>query len=459
MLPLLLAALAAPPALAEPALATLDNGLKVYVEPRPGSPSVAVALAVGVGSAWESPETNGAVHFLEHYLFTGTERWTETELQDEVERRGGTWNGTTTLHRTVYHVHLPASEAGFGLEWIDQVVFHPRFDPALFERERKVVFQERGGRKGRVASALERWGFGLNVPKARRELLFPGTGYAMNVVGEDESLDGLDLDRLRDFYEQHYVPANAALMVVGGVEVEPTLEAARRVFGELPSAPRPSPLPPLPPLAEERVATVRGPWDNDRETLSIGVRAVGLASPDWAPLRLLTQVLDKALTRELRQGRGLVYGVGASLSTYGETGELNVTTEALAQHTDEIRQVVTSALDDAVAGRVDPAALEDARAFLRGVYALAHEDNLNRALWCADFALSGDLPPQVDILLDAVTREQVAAVAARTLAPDLRREALHDPIITAWGGSMLGAGAVAGVAGLVGWRRRRANSG
>lgn len=451
---LLLIALLSTSARAEPSLSALDDGLRVYVEPRPGSKSVAIALAVGVGSANETPENNGAAHFLEHYLFTGTARWTETELQDAVERRGGSWNGQTTLHKTVYHVHLPAEELRFGLEWIEQVVFQPRFDDKLFERERNVVFQERGGRKGLASNTLERLGFGLDVARARRGLLFPGTGMALSVGGQDASLDAMTLGSLRAFYERYYVAPNASLLVVGGVSTDEVLAALPEVFADARASAAPPPLPDLPPLSPARQAVVRGPWDNDEQTLSIGARAVGVTSPDFWALRLLTQVLDKALTRELRQGRGMVYSVGATLSAYGQTGELSVTTTARGQHTAEIRAIVNGALDDAVAGPIDPEAVADAAAYLRGLYALSQEDNFNRAWWCADFVMQGALPPDISASLAAVTPAQLTDVARRYLAPELRREALHDPILTAWSGAALAVALVSGGALLMRWRAR-----
>lgn len=451
---LLLAALSLPAA-AQATLNTLPDGLRVYVEPRPGSPSVAIAVAVGVGSARETVEDNGAAHFLEHYLFTGTARWTETELQDEVERRGGNWNGQTTLHKTVYYVHLPADQLQFGLEWIEQVVFEPRFDDKLFERERNVVFQERGGRHGWASNTFERLGFGVDVTRGLRGLLYPGTGMALDVGGEDASLDAMTLDGLRAFYERYYVPGNAALLVVGGVTDEAVQAALPAVFDGLEARAVPAPLGPLPPLDPSRQVTVRGPWDNDEQTLSVGVRAVGLTHPDFWPLRLMTQILDKALTRELRQSKGMVYSVGAGLSAYGVTGQLAVTTSALGEHTDEIRAAVNAALDRAVAGQIEPAAVEDARAYLRGLYALSHEDNFNRAWWCADFVMEGVQPPDVASSLAAVTPAQLTEVSKRYLAPELRREALHDPIVTATSGGAVALGVMLGGALFFRWRWRR----
>jgi len=50
---------------------TLPNGLRLWVQPRPDSESVAALLVVHAGSRYETLSNNGVSHFVEHMLFTG----------------------------------------------------------------------------------------------------------------------------------------------------------------------------------------------------------------------------------------------------------------------------------------------------------------------------------------------------------------------------------------------------
>src|SRR5947199_165772 len=68
--------------------ARLDNGLRVWVKPRPGTATVVLLLQVPVGSRSETKANNGISHFLEHMLFTGTARWSEEEVVEVIRRRG-----------------------------------------------------------------------------------------------------------------------------------------------------------------------------------------------------------------------------------------------------------------------------------------------------------------------------------------------------------------------------------
>ena len=142
----------------------LDNGLEVWLQPRDGQ-AFAALLAVRGGGRYESLEESGASHLLEHMLFTGTERWPdEKQLRRFVEERGGSFNGHTHDETVRYRVFLPSRHRVEALEWLEQVVYHPILSQEQLDKEREVVFEERGGRDGwwmrqLYAAGFDQWIF------------------------------------------------------------------------------------------------------------------------------------------------------------------------------------------------------------------------------------------------------------------------------------------------------------
>src|SRR5207248_4241001 len=53
---------------------TLPNGLRVYLKPIPGAPTVTTMVAYKVGSADENLDHTGLSHYLEHLMFKGTDK-------------------------------------------------------------------------------------------------------------------------------------------------------------------------------------------------------------------------------------------------------------------------------------------------------------------------------------------------------------------------------------------------
>ena len=83
---------------------TLGNGVRLLSAAMPNAQSVACFLGWAAGSRYESHETSGYAHFVEHMLFTGTERRPSmTALSAEVDSLGAIFNAATRKESTVYY--------------------------------------------------------------------------------------------------------------------------------------------------------------------------------------------------------------------------------------------------------------------------------------------------------------------------------------------------------------------
>ncbi|KAK6128619.1 hypothetical protein DH2020_037632 [Rehmannia glutinosa] len=78
---------------------TLPNGLRIATESNLASATATVGVFIDAGSRFESEETNGTAHFLEHMIFKGTERRNARELEEEIENMGGHLNAYTSRSR------------------------------------------------------------------------------------------------------------------------------------------------------------------------------------------------------------------------------------------------------------------------------------------------------------------------------------------------------------------------
>jgi processing peptidase subunit beta len=84
---------------------TLTNGLRVASEAGSGD-TATVGIWIDTGSRYETPETNGVAHFLEHMSFKGTGRRTRTQIEQEVENIGGHLNAYTSREQTVFYAKV-----------------------------------------------------------------------------------------------------------------------------------------------------------------------------------------------------------------------------------------------------------------------------------------------------------------------------------------------------------------
>jgi len=83
-----------------PQVSTLSNGMRVATQASPGG-SVCVGVFIKSGSRYETDESNGSAHFLEHMFFKGSTNTSQSQLEKKVEQMGCRLNAYTSREQTV----------------------------------------------------------------------------------------------------------------------------------------------------------------------------------------------------------------------------------------------------------------------------------------------------------------------------------------------------------------------
>ena len=320
LLPVLLAALlgacasAPPPAAtdaASPAAAagavqrfTLDNGLTVIVKPDRRAPTAVHMLWLRVGAMDEVDGTSGVAHVLEHMMFKGSERLAPGEFSRRVAQLGGRENAFTSLDYTGYYQQVPAAKLADVMALEADRFAHNRYSDEVFAKELEVVKEERRLRTEDNPRAL--------LFEQQRAVGFIASPYRRPVVGWMGDLQAMTADDARAFHRQWYVPANAAVVVVGDVEPAAVLALAQRHYGGMAARPLPGRKPrPEPAQLGLRRIEVKAPAEQAVVSLAFRVPRLdglepGADNDDALALTVLAAVLDgysgARLERALTQG-------------------------------------------------------------------------------------------------------------------------------------------------------------
>ena len=219
---------------------TLKNGLKVVVIPDHRAPVVTHMVWYHVGGTDDPPGLSGAAHFFEHLMFRGTKAVPNGELSKIVARNGGQDNAQTSYDFTVYFQRIAKDRLPImmGLEADRMVNLDLSENNVLTERN--VVLEERHLRIDSEPQALAQ-----EQIQAALHLSHP---YGRPVIGWEAEISTMGRAQANDFYQHHYAPNNAIVMVVGDVTPEEVRKIAEAKYGPVPSrelAPRiDEPLPP-----------------------------------------------------------------------------------------------------------------------------------------------------------------------------------------------------------------------
>ena len=418
----------------------LENGLRVWAHQRPRSGTLALLVQLPVGSRHEDKRNNGVAHFVEHMVFTGTQKWPdENDVMEAIRRVGGYANAFVSLEQTVFYLHLKADDLELGLEWLAEVLFRPTLTEEKFHKESEVIRQEKGGDYGllgRFFAWLEKHNLGYDVFWAVERRLFPNSSLLLPIIGTDESLRRIDHKTLVDFYRQYYVPNNMTLIAVGDLEREPFEAAVRAQFGSFPAGAAQASRAPL--AVDRRPFDIRlyGPSINDRGQMLLGgVLGGGGDHPDRYAWWVLCEMLDTDLTEEIRHRRGLSYGVFPQAVLYVDAGYLYIYMSAESDRFHEIQDVIEAHLQRFIDGDIDPEKVENAKNAIRGRAMLNLEANMSMGWWLSADALTihdaDELPvPNFFAGIAAVTPADLQRVAREVLTPEKRFRVIHRPMVT-----------------------------
>ncbi|KAH9313198.1 hypothetical protein KI387_028233, partial [Taxus chinensis] len=130
--------------LAAPAtrVTVLDNGMRVATESDLTAQTATVGVWIDAGSRFETDETNGTAHFLEHMIFKGTKRRSVRALEEEIENMGGHLNAYTSREQTTYYAKVLKKDVPNALDILADILQNSCFAEDRIARERDVILRE-----------------------------------------------------------------------------------------------------------------------------------------------------------------------------------------------------------------------------------------------------------------------------------------------------------------------------
>ena len=204
---------------------TLDNGLQVIVIPNHKAPIVKQMVWYKVGSVDEPAGKGGLAHLLEHLMFRGTEDVEDGAFNQIVSDNGGMMNAFTSRDVTAYHEFVDITRLELMMFLEADRMKNLNITPEAFEKERKIVFQERMQMVENNPTAA----FG----EMMRRTLWQEHPYARPVSGFPNEIISLTLEDAQNFYKTHYVPNNAVLVLSGDIDAVTAQTLAEKYFGKI----------------------------------------------------------------------------------------------------------------------------------------------------------------------------------------------------------------------------------
>lgn len=206
---------------------TLPNGLETVVIEDHRAPVIVQMVWYRIGAADEVPGKSGIAHYLEHLMFKGTDKLEPGELSKTVTANGGMDNAFTSYDYTAYFQRIAADRLPLIMDMESDRMANLKIGEDDWQAERQVVLEERAQRTDSDPRAL--------FAEERSAVQFYNHPYGRPVIGWRQEMEGLTRDDAIAWYDAHYAPNDAVLILAGDVTPEKARDLAEQYYGPIPA--------------------------------------------------------------------------------------------------------------------------------------------------------------------------------------------------------------------------------
>lgn len=347
-----------------------DNGARVLFLADDSIPMVAARVTFSAGAARDD-DRPGQARLTAEALLAGAGERDADAIAEGFDRYGAEID--TGAARDMAWLSLTTLAAADQREPVSDLAGEVLADPAFpGDDVERLIGQQR------TELRRERQSPGAIASRRFWETAYEGHPYASNPLGTNESLDELGPDALEAFHERYYVGDNATVALAGDIDRDEAEAMAEALVGGLPAGEAPAAIPPAPELDED--VTVRESFPSSQVHITIGRPGFARDYTDEAAFDVANHVFGAGsftnrLFREVREKRGLVYGVRSRATPMAAEGPFRIGLQTRGDQEEEALRVVRDELDRFLADGPDADETEAAVDNITGGFPLSIDAN------------------------------------------------------------------------------------
>jgi predicted Zn-dependent peptidase len=394
----------------------LSNGLRVLVVEHHELPLADILLIVRSGSEAESPARAGLATLAANMLDESAGGRSALEIAEQISFLGISLGTGAGWDQSRVSLHTPIAQLDSALALMADVTLRPTFPANEFDRLKKerltALLQQRDRGPAIADVAFSYVLFGDEHP------------YGHPQLGTEATVGALALGDVQAFYQTHFRPNNATVVVVGDVQPDDVTRRLERWLGGW----RPGAIPetrfPSPPPAGSRTVHLIDKPGAAQSSVRIGVVGAPRSTADYFPLVVMNTVLGGAFTsrlnQNLREDKGYTYGAFSAFDMRRVAGPFLASAEIVTEKSDS---ALIEALSE-IRGMHEPvptAELEKAKSYIQLGLPSEFETTggiASRLVPVALYDLPLDYFGNFSRNVGAVTQAEVQRVARQYLTPE-----------------------------------------
>lgn len=385
----------------------LSNGIELIGQYMPSLSSITFGFQLDAAVIHEPEDKQGLAHLFEYMLFQGTKQKDARALNEAFESLGARKGASTSLETAQVYAQIVNTKFDATLELISEVVRTPTFPRDELEQMRSLVLQEIRRRDDEPMS---------RIFELIRTNFYQGTALSRPALGTSESVAQLQRPDLRAFWQERYRPNITLFAIAGKFDWDHVVSRVEQLFGDWQGSATPSPE--QHPRPEARVTLEH--QEGKQEHLAMMFPFPSYTDPDFYAAQVVGEVLGgnmaSRLFVEVREKRGLVYGVSAGLTSNKAIGAIRIYAGTTPEQGRECLQVIVNELRKLEQDGITADELERAKVQLKSENVMRGEGSgarmgaITRSWW---YERKLRTIQEIKESIDGVTQEQVLEVLRR----------------------------------------------
>lgn len=386
----------------------LKNGLRIIVVPIANSPSVTVMSLIEAGSKYETKETNGLSHFLEHMCFKGTtSRPKAIDISKEFDSIGAQNNAFTSQEFTGYWGKAHPKHTNKLIDLISDMYLNPTFPADDMEREKGVIVEEINMYED-LPNRI--------VYEVLYDLLYGDRPAGWSIAGTRENVRSFTRDHFVNYRKDKYVSDATLVVVSGNVDHNDIFKKVETAFKSIQVGQK---------AKKQKVVEKQNKpevkikyKDTDQTHLAIGLRAFGVYDKKTPAFKLFTTILGNGMSsrlfQKMREELGICYYVRALADQFTDHGTFVIGAGVDSSRIEEGINGILSELKKIRDEKVGKEELQKAKDYLIGNMYLGLESSDSLAdFYGLQEILREEIktPKEIEKEIEKVTAEDIGKIA------------------------------------------------
>ncbi len=392
----------------------ITDKFNTYFVEKNSLPIVVLNFVLHRGSILDPENKHGLATLVGLTIDEGANGYNALEIDSMLESLGSELN-ISVDHDYIYFSLLSLTK-NFErtLEITSWVLQKPNFSQADFEREKEKHLSKIIKAKD-DPSFLADWTFSYFLNQSN-PYKFPNIGISTNI-------ENISLNDIKDFYNRYFTPENFSLIGVGNLTNDEFTNLVEKYFGNWLGKSSNEVKIDLSKNANKKIFLVDKPEAKQSE-IKIGNFATNRKAPDYFAKRIVNSVLggqfSSRLNRNLREEKGITYGVHTNFNYNLNLGYFEASTSVETKHTLLALSEFSKELNF-IREKITDVEIAFAKSYLKKIFPLQFEtfsqlaSNFTTQLI---YNLPNDYFEKFIPNLEAVTEEEILSAAKNNILPD-----------------------------------------